>query len=279
MHGTGLVNALTTLSVGGSIVTLAGRHFDPVELLDTVEREGVKSMTIVGDAFGRPILRALDAEPGRWDISALRVIISSGVMWSKETKDGLLRHNERLILVDTLGSSEAMGMATSATTADDAAASGTFRLADTTRVISEQGGDVVPGSGEVGLVAMSGPMPLGYYKDPDKSAATFRIVDGVRYTIPGDWATVDADGNRAPARPRQPVHQHRRGEGLPGGGRGGAQAASGGRRRRCRRRPRRALRRGDPGTRRARRRRRDRRSRPHRPRQGSGWPPTRRRSG
>ena len=61
-------------------------------------------------------------------------------------------------------------------------------------MITEDGGDVVPGSGELGLVAMSGPMPLGYYKDPDKSAATFRIIDGVRYTIPGDWATVDADG-------------------------------------------------------------------------------------
>jgi acyl-CoA synthetase (AMP-forming)/AMP-acid ligase II len=194
MHGTGLFNALTTLSAGGSIITLAGRHFDVVELLDTIEGERVKSMTIVGDAFARPILRSLDAEPDRWDISSLRVIISSGVMWSKETKDGLLRHNDRLILVDTLGSSEAIGMATSATTADASAASASFRLADNTRVITEHGTDVVPGSGETGLVAMSGPMPLGYYKDPDKSAATFRTIDGVRYTVPGDWATVDADG-------------------------------------------------------------------------------------
>jgi 3-oxocholest-4-en-26-oate---CoA ligase len=195
MHGTGLFNALTTLSAGGSIVTLAGRHFDVVELLDTIEGDRVKSMTIVGDAFARPILRALDAEPGRWDISSLRVIISSGVMWSKETKDGLLRHNDRLILVDTLGSSEAIGMATSATTLEETAASASFRLADNTRVITEHGTDVVPGSGQTGLVAMSGPMPLGYYKDPDKSAATFRMIDGVRYTMPGDWATVDADGN------------------------------------------------------------------------------------
>jgi acyl-CoA synthetase (AMP-forming)/AMP-acid ligase II len=194
MHGTGLFNAMTTLSAGGSIVTLTARRFDVVELLDTVERERVKSMTIVGDAFGRPILRALDAEPDRWDISSLRVIISSGVMWSSETKDGLLRHNERLILVDTLGSSEAIGMATSATTADTAASPASFQLAANTRVITESGADVVPGSGELGLVAMSGPMPLGYYKDPDKSAATFRVVDGVRYTIPGDWASIDADG-------------------------------------------------------------------------------------
>ncbi len=194
MHGTGLFNAFSTLCIGGSIVTLAGRHFDPVEVLDTVERERVKSMTIVGDAFARPILRALDAAPERWDVSSLRVIVSSGVMWSKETKDGLLRHNDRLILVDTLGSSEAIGMATSATTADAVAASATFRMAPATRVLTEAGDDVVPGSNQLGLVAMSGPMPLGYYKDPDKSAATFRIIDGVRYTIPGDWATVDDDG-------------------------------------------------------------------------------------
>ena len=86
MHGTGLFNALATCPAAASIVTLAGRHFDPVELLDTVERERVKSMTIVGDAFAKPILRALDAEPDAWDISSLRVIISSGVMWSRRPR-------------------------------------------------------------------------------------------------------------------------------------------------------------------------------------------------
>ena len=194
MHGTGQFNALTTLSNGGSIVTLPGRKFDPVEMLDTVEHERVKSITIVGDALAKPILRALDAEPGRWDISSLRVILSSGVMWSKETKDGLLRHNPRLILVDALGSSEAIGMAQSTTTADGSAESATFVLSDTTRVITDDGRDVSRGSGERGIVAMSGPMPLGYYKDPERSAATFRIIDGVRYTVPGDFATVDVDG-------------------------------------------------------------------------------------
>jgi acyl-CoA synthetase (AMP-forming)/AMP-acid ligase II len=194
MHGTGLFNAMSTLSLGGSIVTLPGRHFDPVELLDTIEAERVKSMTIVGDVFCRPIVRALDAEPERWDLSSLRVVVSSGVMWSKESKDGLLRHSGRLILVDTLGSSEAIGMASSATTADTAATPASFQPAAGTRVLTDDGRDVVAGSGEVGLVAMSGPMPVGYYKDPDKSAATFRLVDGVRYTVPGDWATVEADG-------------------------------------------------------------------------------------
>jgi acyl-CoA synthetase (AMP-forming)/AMP-acid ligase II len=194
MHGTGLFNAISTLMIGGSITTMVGRHFDPVELLDTVQRHGINSMAIVGDAFAKPILRALDAEPDRWDISSLRVIVSSGVIWSKETKDGLLRHNPRLIMVDALGSSEAVGMATNTTTADTSGGTAKFELGPNTRVVTEDGRDVVPGSGEIGRVAMRGFTPIGYYKDPDKSAATFQVIDGERYSIPGDWAEVEADG-------------------------------------------------------------------------------------
>ena len=165
-----------------------------VELLDTCQRDQVKSMSIVGDAFARPILRALDAEPDRWDISALRVIVSSGVMWSAENKAGLLRHNPRLIMIDSLGSSEAIGMANATTTADGTAPTARFRLGPNTRVLTEDGRDVVPGSGERGRVALRGRTPVGYYKDPEKSAATFTVVDGVRYSIPGDWAEVAEDG-------------------------------------------------------------------------------------
>ena len=89
MHGTGLFNVISNLMVGGSVTTMEGRHFDADEFLDTVERFTINSTSIVGDAFAKPILRALDADPERWDISTLRVIVSSGVMWSKETKDGV----------------------------------------------------------------------------------------------------------------------------------------------------------------------------------------------
>jgi acyl-CoA synthetase (AMP-forming)/AMP-acid ligase II len=194
MHGTGLFNAISTLMIGGSVTTMEGRHFDPVELLDTVERHRINSMAIVGDAFAKPILRALDAEPDRWDISSLRVIVSSGVIWSKETKDGLLRHNPRLIMVDALGSSEALGMATNTTTAESSGGTAKFELGPNTRVVTDDGRDVEPGSGELGRVAMRGYTPIGYYKDPDKSAATFQVIDGERYSIPGDWAEVLADG-------------------------------------------------------------------------------------
>ncbi|MFZ9042482.1 MAG: acyl-CoA synthetase [Ilumatobacteraceae bacterium] len=195
MHGTGLFNAISTLMIGGSVTTMTGRHFDPVELLDTIERFGINSVSIVGDAFAKPILRALDDEPDRWDVSSLRVLFSSGVIWSGETKAGLLRHNPRLIMVDALGSSEAIGMATNTTTADGGGATARFELGPNARVVTEDGRDVVPGSGELGRVALRGFTPIGYYKDPEKSAATFQVIDGQRYSIPGDWAEVLADGS------------------------------------------------------------------------------------
>jgi 3-oxocholest-4-en-26-oate---CoA ligase len=197
MHGTGAFNSMSVLIAAGSIVTMHGRSFDAVEFLDTVQLERVKSISMVGDAFGKPILRALDAEPDRWDISSLRVITSSGVMWSRETKDGLLRHNNRLIMIDALGSSEAIGMANNVSTAQSTGETAKFVLSANTRVLTEDGREVQPGSGERGRVALKGRAPLGYYKDEAKTAATFQTVNGVRYSIPGDWATIDADGTIA----------------------------------------------------------------------------------
>jgi len=194
MHGTGLFNAISNLMIGGSVTTMLGRHFTPEEFLDDVQQYGINSTAIVGDAFAKPILRALNAHPERWDISTLRVIVSSGVMWTKETKDGLLEHNNRLIMVDSLGSSEAIGMATNTTTSGSSGGTARFELGPTTRVVTEDGRDVVPGSGELGLVALRGRTPIGYYKDEKKSAETFVTIDGERYSIPGDYASVEADG-------------------------------------------------------------------------------------
>ena len=194
MHGTGAFNAMWNLVLAGSVTTMTGRSFDANELLDTVQQHRVNSISIVGDAFAKPILRALNEHPNKWDISSLRVIISSGVMWSSETKAGLLEHNQRLIMIDSLGSSEAVGMASSTTTADGKADTAKFKLSPNTKVITEDGREVVPGSGERGRVALRGRTSIGYYKDPAKTAGTFIEIGGIRYTIPGDWAEVDADG-------------------------------------------------------------------------------------
>ncbi len=193
MHGTGAITAFQVMCLGGAIVTLEGRHFDPEELLDAVEREKVNSLSIVGDAFAKPILRALDENPGRWNLSSLRMIISSGVMWSKQTKEGLLKQNPGMMLVDAFSSSEALGMGQSVSAGGEAEVTARFRLGERARVIRDDGTDVEPGSGEVGMVALKGPNPIGYYKDPEKTARTFRVIDGERYVVPGDFATVEAD--------------------------------------------------------------------------------------
>ena len=195
MHGTGLFTAMSVLSSGGSVVMPESRHLDVEALLDLIEAERVTQMSIVGDAFAKPILAALDAEPERWDISSLWLIISSGVMWSAEVKEGLLRHNPKLTLVDSLGSSEAVGMARSMSRAGKTTQTAGFTLGPDTKVLTEDGREVTPGSGEQGRVALQGRGPMGYYKDPDKSASTFTVIDGQRWTIPGDFATVRADGS------------------------------------------------------------------------------------
>jgi 3-oxocholest-4-en-26-oate---CoA ligase len=194
MHGTGAFTAFSTLSTGGCIVTLTNRTLDAEELLDTIERHKVNVIAIVGDAFAKPMLRALDANPGRWDISSLIAMVSSGVMWSEETKQGLLKHHGGMLLSDNFSSSEALGMGASVSTAGGTSETAKFRLGENARVITEDGRDVEPGSGEVGMVAVKGRTPVGYYKDPEKSEKTFRIIDGARYSVPGDFATVEADG-------------------------------------------------------------------------------------
>jgi acyl-CoA synthetase (AMP-forming)/AMP-acid ligase II len=195
MHGTGNFPCLSALCGGGSVVTLTGRHFDPVELLDTIEREGVGTVSIVGDAFAKPILRALDAHPGRWDLSSLVGMVSSGVMWSKETKEGLLGHHPSMLLLDAFSSSEALGMGSSVSGAGHAAETAKFQLSPESIVIDETNRPVEPGSGEIGRLAVGGRQPIGYYKDPEKSARTFLEIDGQRYSCPGDFAMVEADGS------------------------------------------------------------------------------------
>src|SRR5207245_2253927 len=134
------------------------------------------------------------ASPGRWDLSSLFAIISSGVMWSTQTKEGLLRHLPRVRLVDLFSSSEALGIGQSVSTAGKAVETATFRLSDKSKVFADDDREIDPGSGEVGMLAVRAYVPVGYYKDPEKSARTFRWIDGHRWSIPGDYASVEADG-------------------------------------------------------------------------------------
>jgi fatty-acyl-CoA synthase len=194
MHGTGAFTAHTVLAEGGRVCLLESRKYDPAELLDTVEREKVNGLVIVGDPFSRPLLATLDANPGRWDLSSLVVVISSGAMWSEPVKQELLTHHPGMLLVDAFSSSEALGMGVSVSGGGSAAKTASFTLGPDVKVLTEDGRYVEPGSDEVGVLALGGRNPLGYYKDSEKSDRTFKEIDGVRYSIPGDYAQVDADG-------------------------------------------------------------------------------------
>jgi 3-oxocholest-4-en-26-oate---CoA ligase len=195
MHATGQFISFGTLIAGGAVATLPGRKFDPAVLFDEVERLGVSSLIIVGPAFAAPMLDTLNANPGRWTLPSLKRIASSGAMWGLENKQGLLKHIPNVMLMDSLGSSEALGLASSTSGGGAAASTAKFATGPNAAVFTEEGERVQPGSGVRGLVAVGGHTPIGYYKDEEKSAKTFRIFEGTRWSVPGDWATVEADGS------------------------------------------------------------------------------------
>ncbi len=194
MHGTGQFSALIAMTGGGTVISLTQRHFDVVELFETVARHRATNIVIVGQAFAGPMLEQLDAEPGRFDLSSVAVVSSSGVMWSRENKHGLLRHMPQAILFDSFGSSEAVGLGASVAANGVEVETAKFMITENNAVFTEDGRRVEPGSDEIGMVAVGGFLPVGYYKDEAKTAATFKTYEGRRWSIPGDYASVNADG-------------------------------------------------------------------------------------
>jgi fatty-acyl-CoA synthase len=199
MHGTGFFSAMTSLTGGGTIVTMPVQGLDPELIWQTTQDKKVKSIVIVGDAFAKPMLDALNKNREsisleKWNLDSLRTIVSSGVMWSLETKQGLLKHIPKLMCVDTFGSSEAIGFGTSVASVDGGVKTARFTIGENCKVFTEDHREVIPGSDEKGFIARTGPIPSGYYKDPEKSDKTFPLINGKRYSIPGDWCTVDTEG-------------------------------------------------------------------------------------
>lgn len=196
MHGTGMwLGAFLPLLLGGTAITTSNLGFDPDQLWAQVQNKKATNIVIVGDAFAKPMLDALNrgvSDGNAYDISSVHVIISSGVMWSAEVKQGLLEHHD-MRLMDTMGSTEG-GMGASVTTRDNPPATAKFALNPGVIVLADDGEILSPGSEKIGLIGTSGLVPVGYYKDEKKSAETFREVDGVRYSFPGDYAKLEADG-------------------------------------------------------------------------------------
>ena len=195
MHGTGWFTAMIAWMTGGSVIMLDDpKAFNATQLWEVVERTKPTAITIVGDSFAKPMLRALEESPGKFDLSSVAMIASSGVMWSQEVKQGLLQHNPNMMLVDAFSSSEAVGMGLSITTKDGVSSTAKFQLTDKTRLFDESLKLLDTHPGTKGLIGVGGAQPVGYYKDPEKSARTFVDTAHGRFSVPGDWVVVNDDG-------------------------------------------------------------------------------------
>ena len=174
------------LFTGGTVVLMPLGRFDPAEVWQTIEREKVFNVVLVGDAMVKPLLDEVDSNPGKHNTDGLWVVASSGAPLSQHTKDRLAELLPGRMLVDSLGSSETgvLGPKTG----------GSFTLNEHTAVLDADGRQVSPGDGRTGRIARRGHVPLRYHNDPEKSAATFVEVDGVRWALTGDEAMLEADG-------------------------------------------------------------------------------------
>ena len=197
MHGAAQWGALRFLFEGNTVVFIT--KFDADEVWATIEREKVNTIVITGDAMARPLVEALAATPDRWDLSSLFVVSSSAVVFSPVLKEQLLDLLENIIIVDAIGSSESgmngMVIQTKGQTTNHGGGGPTVTAGRDAVVLGDDLVPLKPGSGVIGKLGRTGNIPIGYYKDPVKTASTFLTgPDGTRYVVAGDFATLESDG-------------------------------------------------------------------------------------
>ena len=194
MHGGGQWMAFINLFGGGTVVLNCDRHFDPDLIWRTVERERCNSVMVVGDAMGRPLAEALAAPGATYDTSSVVIIGSGGAILSPPVKEQLRAQLPNAMVMDSFGASETGASGTVFDT-EGPAAGPRFTMGEFMTVLDDDLRPVAPGSGVVGRLARRGHIPLGYYKDDEKTAATFvTAADGARWAVPGDFAVVETDG-------------------------------------------------------------------------------------
>ena len=197
IHGVALYLSQAAWLLGGTAVFLPSRSLDADELWRVVAAERVNQIAIVGDIFAKRMVEALERaeQAGRpYDLSSLRRITSSGVLWSARWKQGLADRGA-MMLVDVVGASEGGPFSVQITPPGGRVADSSFVLGPKSKLVREDGTVIPPGSDEVGMLAVAPPVPLGYANDPEKSAALLREVEGVVHCVPGDHARFAPDGS------------------------------------------------------------------------------------
>ena len=199
MHGAGQFTAVIHLLKGGTLALLPAPKFDADLALDEVRRVGARGMFIVGDAFALPLADRLDARgDGTEALASLRSITSSGAVLSPAVKARLIAHHPALMIIDALGSSESSGTGIVITTAAGSSGGGKFQPLPgpgrETKLFDENLNEILPETDGVGIVARTGPLPLGYLGEDEKNAQTFPVIGGKRWLMTGDRARWTADG-------------------------------------------------------------------------------------
>jgi fatty-acyl-CoA synthase len=195
MHGAAHWMAFNAMHQGGTVIIQDRTdRLDSDDVWSTIERQKVDFLTIVGDAFGRPLIDQLDKKS--YDLAHFKVIVSGGAILTPALKDAFLERIPHLMILDGFGASESGGQGSQITTAGGKATTGTFRMGkDTVVLAADFSGMLEPGSPDSGWLARSGHVPLGYFKDAEKTAKTFPVIRGQRYAVPGDHAKVAEDGS------------------------------------------------------------------------------------
>ncbi|MGB8506097.1 acyl-CoA synthetase [Mycobacterium sp.] len=192
IHGATQSATWMALFSGGTVVLAP--EFDADEVWRTINEHKVNLLFFTGDAMARPLLDALSKD-NDYDLSSLFLLASTAALFSPSIKEKLLELLPNRVITDSIGSSETGFGGTSLVAKGETNTGGPRVTIDKwTVVLDEDGNEVKPGSGVRGIIAKRGHVPVGYYKDPEKSAATFKVINGVRYAIPGDYAQVEADG-------------------------------------------------------------------------------------
>jgi len=194
MHGTAHWIAFTALLSGGTVVISPDRTFDATRLWGVVAAERVNLLVIVGDPFARPTESRFEDGVLADEVAGCSVILSGGAILSPAVKTAIVGHLPGTMVIDGYGASETGGQGRSVTVAgQEPSAVPRFRVGPQTTVLGEDLRPAPPGT--VGLLARRGHIPLGYFGDPEKTAATFPTIDGVRWSVPGDHAIIEADGS------------------------------------------------------------------------------------
>jgi 3-oxocholest-4-en-26-oate---CoA ligase len=195
MHGAGSYVAFAALNGGNTVIMQSEvERLNAADVLETIDREGVNFLLLIGDAFGRPLVS--EARSGQFSLDTVRIIFNTGAMLSEAVKRGLLEVFKRARIVDGLGSSETGPQATTITESASTATSGRFTPTDETFVLSDdRTSRMTPGDEHVGWLAKTGSVPLGYLGDPEKTALTFPVIGGRRHVVSGDRVRLSTDGD------------------------------------------------------------------------------------